>query len=103
MKFVRAALAAVFMTAPSGVPVLADDRPPTLEERGRIESALKEAGFVGWDGIEFDDGVWEVDDAIHSDGRECDLHLAPGTFEIIDRDPDQFPAGRYAHRIRHPG
>lgn len=68
-------------------PVLADDRPPTADERAAIERVLTAEGFVGWDEIEFDDdGYWEVDDARTADGREYDLKLAPDTYEIIERD-----------------
>lgn len=85
----RLALAAL-LVAPLATPVLADDdRAPTPEERGRIEAVLAQEGFTSWGEIELDDGkVWEVDDAIHSDGREYDLELDINTLEITDRDPD---------------
>jgi len=69
-------------------PALADDRGPTADERGSVESALRAGGFTSWGRIELDDGrKWEVDDAIHSDGREYDVDLDLG-FKIIKRDPD---------------
>ena len=65
-----------------------DDRPPTPQERAAIEAKLRAEGFVRWDDIDLDDGVWEVDDARRTDGREYDLKLRPGTLEIIRRDPE---------------
>lgn len=64
-----------------------DDRPPTPEERAAIEARLRAEGFVRWDDIERDDGLWEVDDARRPDGREYDLKLRPGSLEIVRRDP----------------
>lgn len=71
-------------------PALADDRPPTPEERTQIEQVLEREGFVTWSKIEFDidDNYWEVDDANTADNVEYDLKLAAGTFEIIERDRD---------------
>jgi hypothetical protein len=66
----------------------AEDRPPTAEERSQIEEVLRAEGFMRWDDIEWDDdGYWEVDDAVASDGREYDLKL-DADFRIIERDPD---------------
>lgn len=57
-------------------PALADDdRPPTAEERTKIEAALKAEGFTAWKEIEFDDNRWEIDDATHSDGKVYDVFL----------------------------
>lgn len=71
----------------AATPALADDRPPTADERAAIEQVLTDGGFVGWDEIEFDDdGYWEVDDARTSDGRQYDLKLAAETYEILERD-----------------
>ena len=64
---------------------LADDRAPTDEERAQIEQMLRGEGFTRWDDIELDDGVWEVDDAVGSDGREYDLKLNQ-QFRITQRD-----------------
>ncbi len=69
------------------VPALADDdRMPTAEELATIEAVLRDAGYVSWDDIELDDGVWEVDDARKADGTEHDLELDPVTLEIVDID-----------------
>lgn len=78
------AAAAIFLAAPA----LAD-RDPTPEERTQIEEHLRSLGFTSWEEIEWDDdGYWEIDDAIHSDGREYDLHLAPNTLEVIKQERD---------------
>jgi hypothetical protein len=80
------ALSATVLLAPV-TPALAD-RDPTAEERTRIEAVLREEGFTAWEDIELEDeGHWEVDDAVGSDGREYDLHLDAG-LDIIRRDPD---------------
>ncbi|MEM7223197.1 MAG: PepSY domain-containing protein [Pseudomonadota bacterium] len=63
---------------------IADDRPPTPEELVEIEKSLRAAGYVTWEEIELDDGLWEVDDAMKDgDNREFDLKLHPQTYEII--------------------
>jgi hypothetical protein len=68
-------------------PVLADDaRNPTGEELAAIEAVLRAAGYVSWEGIEFDDGVWEVDDARKADGSEHDVDLDATSLEIVDLD-----------------
>ncbi|MEW4448074.1 PepSY domain-containing protein [Qipengyuania sp. JC766] len=69
-------------------PAIAQDRPPTAEERAAIEMALKDAGFVSWEEIELDDDgpYWDIDDARTADGLRYDLKLAPDTLEIIERD-----------------
>jgi hypothetical protein len=67
-------------------PAIADD--PTAEERTRIEAALKKEGFVRWDDIERDDGKWEVDDAVHADGKKYDLELDLTSLRIIKRELD---------------
>lgn len=89
MRIFRPLAVALLVTVPLSGAALADDRAPTLEERAEIEAVLKAEGFTSWGEIELDDGkVWEVDDAIHSDGREYDLELDPQTYAITDRDPD---------------
>lgn len=84
MSFRILALAGMLALA---TPALADDdRKPTAEERAAIEAVLRDAGYVSWDDIELDDGVWEVDDARKADGTEHDLELDPATLAIIDID-----------------
>jgi Peptidase propeptide and YPEB domain len=64
------------------------DRPPTPQERSRIETMLRQEGFTHWGKIELNDeiGVWEVDGAYASDGRRYDLNLDPETLAIIEPD-----------------
>ena len=84
----RSILAAGLVAALFAAPALADDRPPTPEERARIEGVLATKGFTSWDEIEWDDdGRWKVDDALGPDGRQYDLILDV-RFVIISRDPD---------------
>jgi hypothetical protein len=71
------------MPAFAGNALASDDRVPTADELARITASLKAAGYTSWEEIEFDDGRWEVDDAIGADGREYDLKLDPATFEIV--------------------
>jgi len=65
----------------------AEDRAPTAEELTQIEEALRADGFTSWEDVEFDDGVWEVDDALPGDGLKYDVRLDQ-TFTIIDREED---------------
>jgi uncharacterized membrane protein YkoI len=80
-------IAAVF--AVLATPAFAD-RDPTPEERTRIEAKLAAEGYTRWDDIELEDDrpVWEVDDAVWSDGREYDLELAVDTLDILKKDAD---------------
>lgn len=65
----------------------AQDRPPTADERTRIEAALKADGYQTWGTIELDDDrVWEVDDARDAEGREWDLELDMQSLAIVKRD-----------------
>ncbi|MGB3501986.1 MAG: PepSY domain-containing protein [Mesorhizobium sp.] len=85
MSFRQVALAAALAFIPASA--LADDRPPTAEERVKIEAALKAAGYSSWEEIELDDNDgWEVDDALFTDGKKYDLKLDPATLAIVDRD-----------------
>ncbi|CAN5507786.1 hypothetical protein BH10PSE11_BH10PSE11_13660 [soil metagenome] len=63
------------------------DRAPTPEERSRIEAALRSEGFTGWSEIEFDDGRWEIDDAVARDGTKYDLKL-DNAMKVIKRERD---------------
>lgn len=42
-----------------------------------------------WEEIEFDDGVWEVDDARKEGDREFDLKLDPATYKILVEREDR--------------
>ncbi|WP_342643157.1 PepSY domain-containing protein [Rhodoligotrophos ferricapiens] len=59
------------------------DHAPTSEERTRIEAKRKELGFSSWEEIELEDNdtVWEVSDAIGSDGAEYEIRLDPNTLQ----------------------
>lgn len=63
---------------------LAGDRKPTDEERAAMEETLRGAGYTSWKDIEFDNGHWEVDDAVGPDGREYDIKLHAQGFGIIE-------------------
>lgn len=79
-----AAGAAVLSAA--GLSALADDdRYPTSEELAQIEQTLRADGFVRWEEVEFDDGMWEVDDARDGQNVEWDLKLDPQSYEIVRR------------------
>lgn len=70
-------------------PAFADDRPPTADERAAIEASLKAAGYVSWEEIEFDDGLWEVDDARKAGaGQEWDVKLDPASYAIVSERQD---------------
>lgn len=89
MRIIRPLAVAALLAVPLSGAAFAGDRAPTLEERAEIEAVLKAEGFTSWGEIELDDGkVWEVDDAIHADGREYDLELDRTTYAITSRDPD---------------
>jgi hypothetical protein len=66
----------------------ADDRPATAAERGEIEAVLKANGFTSWRKIEFDrdDRKFEVDDAVHSNGRVHDVDIRGG--RIVKKELD---------------
>jgi len=82
-------VAAVLVLSLSSV-AWADDRQPTAEERMKIETSLRNAGYAIWEEIELDDGFWEVDDARKQDDpREFDLKLDPQTMEIVSEREDR--------------
>jgi hypothetical protein len=72
----------------AAAPALADDRPVTPQERAQIETSLRQAGFTSWGEIEFDDGRFDVDDAIAADGGKFDLELSSVDFTILKRERD---------------
>ena len=74
-----AALAAVAAPAPAKK----DPRPPSPEQRVRIEAALKSQGFVRWAGIRTDDDGPEVDSAWDRQGRRFEVKLHPRTLKVI--------------------
>lgn len=62
------------------------DRAPEPDERAAIETALEAKGFTTWEEIEWDnDGHWEIDDAVDTEGIEWDLKM-DADLNIIERD-----------------
>lgn len=62
------------------------DRPPTADERTRIEEVLRSLGYVSWEEIELDDGRWEIDNARTKDNVVYDLKLDPATMQVVNVD-----------------
>jgi hypothetical protein len=92
MPALRGFKSVFYLTALLVAPAIASagDRPPTAEERNQIETALRAAGYTTWEEIEFDDGMWEVDDARKgNDNREFDLKLDPKTYKITMEREDR--------------
>lgn len=50
-------------------------RAPSAAERADIDYALSAQGYSSWGEIEWDDGRWEIDNALDSDGKRYDLKL----------------------------
>ena len=86
-KILMATIGLIGLTTIAVQPALAD-RPPTDNERTAIEASLKDLGFVRWKEIELDDNRWEIDDAVHSDGKKYDLELEPETLKVLKRELD---------------
>lgn len=86
----RSTIAAAFVAATSLVAsvALADGRPPTAEETSAISAALTKEGFTKWGKVEFDDGKWEVDNAIGADGKQYDVDLSAKDFTVIKKEID---------------
>jgi len=62
------------------------DRAPNASELSQLEQVLSAEGFSSWEEIEWDDdGYWEVDDAVDTNGRQWDLRLN-SDLNIIERD-----------------
>lgn len=85
MKIHMAALVAAGL-ALGTLPARADA--PNADQLARIEATLKAAGYVSWSkDIEFDDKMWEVDDARKvANGPECDLKISPDAYQIVETD-----------------
>lgn len=75
---------ALAMPAFTGSALADDDRQPTPEERAAMEETLRGAGYTSWNEIEFENGGWEVDEAVGPDGREYAIKLHPQGFGIIE-------------------
>jgi len=66
----------------------ADGRPPTAEETTSVTAALTKAGFSKWGKVEFDDGKWEIDNAVGADGKTYDVDLSASDFSVIKQEID---------------
>lgn len=66
-----------------------DPRPPSPEQRVRIEAALKSQGYVRWSGIRTDDDGPEVDSAWDRQGRRFEVKLHPRTLRVIRREREE--------------
>lgn len=64
----------------------ASERAPTANESAAISSALNTLGYSSWGSIELDDGKWEVDNAVHSDGKVYDVDLRLSDLAVIKKD-----------------
>lgn len=62
------------------------DRAPDAQERAAIEAALREQGYVAWNEIERDDGVWEIDDARRQSGAVFDLELDATSLRVVKEE-----------------
>jgi hypothetical protein len=89
LRSLTAGIALASVIGMTGVAHADDDRFPTAAELTRIEATLKAAGFTSWEEVEFDDGLWEVDDARKGDSRqEFDLKIDPESFRIASERRD---------------
>ncbi|MFA7307670.1 MAG: PepSY domain-containing protein [Hyphomicrobium sp.] len=66
----------------------ADGRPPTTEETTAVTAALTKAGFTKWGKVKFDDGKWEVDNAVGADGKTYDVDLSATDMSVIKQEID---------------
>jgi hypothetical protein len=81
----RATAASILLLAFCATPALAD-RAPTSEERAKLEEALKAQGCTGGK-IEFDDGKFEVANALCADGKKYELKFDQA-FTLIKKELD---------------
>jgi hypothetical protein len=65
------------------------DRPPTDEERTRIEQALEKMGYKSHGEIEIEGHRVEVDDAVDAKGRRWDLELDAKTLKPIRKERER--------------
>jgi hypothetical protein len=71
----------------SATVALADhDRPPTAEERTRIEKALEGMGYKSHGEIEIEGSRVEVDDVTDAHGHRYDIELDAKTLELIQKE-----------------
>jgi hypothetical protein len=67
------------------------DRPVTQEESDKLNAALKQEGCSGGK-MEFEDGKFEVENAVCADGKTYDLDF-DSSFRLIKKKPEHAQAG----------
>ena len=85
-RYVAIVVACLIAIASIGGVAMADDKAPTADQRKEIEDVLRTMGYEKWGEIEKDGSRWEVDDAVHSNGRKYDLELDGRTLAILKQD-----------------
>ncbi len=55
----------------------------TAPGQDKVEATLKAQGYKSWKSIVLDNGVWEVDDAINSAGKQFDLRIDAKTLKTV--------------------
>lgn len=88
MTRIKLAAAALVATSFAVGIAFADGRSPTAEETSAVSAALTQAGFTKWGKVEFDDGKWEIDDAIGADGKQYDVDLSAKDLSVIKKELD---------------
>jgi hypothetical protein len=88
MTRIRTAAAVLAATCFAAGLAMADGRAPTAEETTAVSAALTKAGFSKWGKIEFDDGKWEIDNAVGTDGKMYDVDLSATDFSVIKKEID---------------
>ncbi len=88
MTPIKIAAALVVATAFATGSAMADGRAPTSEEATAVGQALSKAGFSTWGKVEFDDGKWEIDNAVGADGKKYDVDLSANDLTVIKREID---------------
>jgi hypothetical protein len=66
----------------------AEEREPTTQERTAIEQVLRAQGYSSWDRVEREGDVWEIGEAVYSDGRSYEVKLNPSDLSQIERDAE---------------
>lgn len=85
-------------------PAIAGERAPTAEEAGAIDSALKAAGYLGWDRVIMEDSGphWLIEGARKQDGSLWTLQLQPTTLGLKDARRTDVAAGDDAEPVAQP-
>jgi hypothetical protein len=88
MKFSKTAAAVFAVTCLAAGVAFADGRPPTDQETAAVKDALTKQGFTTWGKVEFDDGKWEIDNAVNSDGKTYDVDLSANDYSVVKKELD---------------